>query len=155
MRNAQKGLTVIEVLVVLGIMTIVGGFALVVSLTAYRGSSRHAGRATFVAALQHARAESIDDICEGSACVAGAPHGVSLQADHYVLFQGPSYLARDASVDEAIPADPGLAHSGLSEVVFMNASGDAAQAGDIILTDPDGHVSTTTIGSEGQISWDD
>lgn len=153
MSKNNQGLTLIEIMVVLGLMAVVGSFALMVSFDAYRDSSYHADRAALIAALQHARAESIDDVCEGEACTGGTPHGVSIEPSRYVIFQGLSYASRDADADEIIDADPTISHSGLSEVVFAISSGDVAQTGDILLTDASGHTSTTTIGSEGQISW--
>jgi prepilin-type N-terminal cleavage/methylation domain-containing protein len=149
----QQGLTLLEILVVLGIFTIVGSFALVVSLDTFRDTSYHADREALIASLEHARAEAVDDICDGASCATGSPHGVSIQADRYVIFQGSSYVARDMGEDEIIDANPAITHSGLAEVVFATSSGDVVNPGDIVLIDTSGRISTTTIGSYGQISW--
>ena len=149
----NRGMTLIEILVVLGLFTIIGSFALPVSLSMVRDSSYHADRASLIAALQHARAESVDDACAGSSCNAGAPHGVSIQPHTYVIFQGPHYASRDAVQDEVIDANPSVGHGGVSEIIFAPSSGDVAAPGEIVLTDASGHASTITVGSEGEIIW--
>ena len=89
-------------------------------------------------------------------CVDGRPHGVRVQTGSYIIFQGASYAARDTAVDEIIPAQNGaarIAPASLTDVVFAQLSGSAAPMGTIALLDGVGHVSTTTINSEGQITW--
>ncbi len=146
-------MTLIEIMVVLGLIAVVGSFALLVSFDTYRDSSYQADRATLIAALEHARAESIDDVCEGEVCTGGAAHGVSIEPGQYVIFQGTSYASRDADADEVLDADPTVSHSGLLVVVFATSSGNAVQSGAISLTDSSGATSAITIGTEGQISW--
>ena len=147
------GFTLVEILIVLALIVIIGKFALMISFDTYRGASYHTDRSYFVAVLEHARTLSIDDVCEGSACTGGMPHGVSIQNNRYVMFQGTKYSARDPSLDEITEANPSIIRSGLSEIVFAPGSGNVLQAGDIILTDPSGRTSTITIGAYGQILW--
>jgi len=149
----QTGFTLVEVLIVIVLVVIIAKFALTVSFDTYRASSYHADRAYLIAALQHARALSVNDVCEGAACTSGAPHGVSIQTDRYIVFQGSSYAARDPSFDEVIGVNPAIDRTGLDEVVFIPGSGDVSIPGDIALTDLSGRTSTVTIGSYGQISW--
>jgi prepilin-type N-terminal cleavage/methylation domain-containing protein len=151
--SSQYGMTLIEILIVLGLMTILGSLTLCVSFGTYRDSSYHTDRAQLISALQHARAESIDDICDGAYCVSGMPHGVFIQSDAYVIFQGANYTSRDPAIDAVIDANPAITHSGLSEVVFATSSGDVSTTGTIVLTDMSGHASTTTIGGDGQVTW--
>ena len=92
----------------------------------------------------------------GSGCTDGRPHGVHVSTGQYVVFQGASYLARDISVDEIYSANNGAASisgSSLTDVVFTQLSGGAAPVGTIGMIDSAGHISTTTINSEGQITW--
>jgi prepilin-type N-terminal cleavage/methylation domain-containing protein len=148
-----NGFTFIEVIIVLALVVVIGRYALLVSFDTYRDSSYHTDRSSLIGILQHARAESINSICEGNECTGGVPHGVSIQADRYVLFQGASYASRDSNVDSIFEVNPTISHSGLSEILFASVSGNVAHAGDVTLTDLTGHTSTITIGSEGQISW--
>ena len=155
MQNAarlQSGFTLIEILLVLGLLAVIAGVSLVMGMDSYRGNSFRSDRDLLVAALEHARAESINAICLGSNCTDAAPHGVSIQSDSYVIFQGASYNSRDQAEDNVIPASALVSHAGLSDVVFSVLSA-TSTAGQIVLSDDSGHSSTITIGSLGQISW--
>ena len=81
----MRGFTMIEILVVIGLFAIAGGFALWVSMESYRGSSFFADRDMFVAVLQRARAEAVNNVCLGAGCTDGKPHGVHIQSDAYIL----------------------------------------------------------------------
>jgi len=146
-------MTFIEVLVVLTLIAIVGRTALLVSFDSYRGSSFRSGRDNLIEALEHARAQAMNNVCLGASCAGASPHGVSIEGDHYVIFQGGSYAHRDAGVDEIIDASPTLSYQGPSEIVFATSSGEVSQLFSITLRDTSGHSSTITIGTEGQISW--
>lgn len=149
----NSGFTLIEILVVLGIITIIGSISIIMGVDDYRRQLFRSDRDLLVTALQHARAQSVSSICLGSGCTGGKPHGVYIGADEYVMFQGASYATRDSDVDAVIEADSNITQSGISEVVFEQLSGDVLTPGDIVLTDSLGRVSTTTVGSEGQIFW--
>jgi prepilin-type N-terminal cleavage/methylation domain-containing protein len=149
----HAGFTLIEILVVVALLSIVAGFALFVSLDTYRGATFRSERASLVASLQHARALAMHGVCTGNDCTMGRAHGVSVQSDRYVIFQGSSYAGLDSGQDTAIDANPSISHGGLSETVFASLSGNTNQAGDITLTDATGHTSTITIGQNGQIQW--
>jgi prepilin-type N-terminal cleavage/methylation domain-containing protein len=155
-QKSGAGFTLLEVVVVMGIMTMLGGFALIVSLDVYRGYAFRTERDMLIAILHKARSQSMNNICLGVACTDGRPHGVHIATGQYVIFQGASYAARDAAVDEVIPATNATASivpSSLSEVVFTQLSGTAAPVGTVGLTDSAVHISTITINSEGQITW--
>ena len=154
--SVQQGFTLLEVLMVTGIMTMVGGFALIVSMDVYRSFSFRTERDMLISVLHKARSQSINNICLGTGCTDGRPHGVHVTTGQYVIFQGASYATRDASVDEVVLAQSGaakIAPSSLTDVVFTQLSGAALPVGTIGLLDDAGHVSATTINSEGQITW--
>lgn len=152
----NRGFTLIEILVVMGLCAVVSTFALMVSMDWYRASVSHSDRDTLVLALEHARLESMHNVCLGDACTGGKPHGVAVRPEDnqnaYVIFQGSTYAARDVAVDVPLEANPTVATSGLTEVVFAQVSGDVSSVGDLVLTGA-GRVSTITVGSEGQIFW--
>ena len=153
---SQTGFTLLEVLVVMGIMTMLGGFALIVSMDVYRSFSFRTERDMLISVLQKARSQSMSNMCLGPGCTDGRPHGVHVSTGQYVVFQGATYATRDVSVDEVIAAENGaarIAPSSLTDVVFTQLSGAAAPVGTIGLLDDAGHISTTTINSEGQITW--
>ncbi len=153
MHTGNRGVTFIEIIIVLGLFAMLGKFALLISFDTYRQSSFHSTRASLISVLQHARAKAMSDVCIGATCTQGTSQGVFIESNQFVLFQGSSYALRDIDADEMVEANPATSHSGLQEIVFAASSGTVSQVGSIVLADTSGHISTTTIGSEGQISW--
>ncbi len=149
--RGQRGFTFIELLTVLGIVAITCGFLLFVSIDTFHGTNFRSDRSVLVAILQRARAQAMNNICAG-VCIGGKTHGVHIDARHYVLFQGDTYDPSDPQ-NAVFEASPGTSHSGVSDIVFSQLSATTSTVGDITLTDREGHSSTITIGSQGQIAW--
>ena len=147
-----------EILVVTGVLSAALGFALIVSMETYHGSNFRTERNTLITLLQRARSQSMANFCVG-ACIDGKSHGVAIRPadnpDSYVLFQGPNYANRDREADAVFEASSSVSAKGFSEVVFaqLSAISGTVDGSDLVLFDSVGHVSTTTVGSEGQISW--
>lgn len=143
--NTKRGFTLLEVILSLGILTIIAGLGFVVSLDFYRTYFFNADRDTFVGVLQSARAKAMSNINESN-------FGVYVESSSYTLFQGVSYVLRDVSQDSIISTSPRITKTGLSEVVFSQLSGDANITGDIWL-----HAGTSTatisIQTNGRIGW--
>lgn len=160
--STPRGFTLIELVIVVGLLAIIGSFTLVLSFNSYKGYLYRTDRDVLVAALQHARALAIGNVCSGTTtnCTDGRAHGVAIRpVDHpesYVIFQGPSYANRDQAVDSELDSAPTTVFPGgtdLSEVVFKQLSGSATTSGTITMTDDAGRSSVITIGPDGQISW--
>jgi Tfp pilus assembly protein FimT len=159
--NVQRGMTFFEVLVVMGIFVLVGGFALFVSMESYHGSSFRSDRNLLVAALQRARAQAMNNICLGAGCTDGKSHGVHIDPDAYIVFQdnGSGYISTDP-LNAKFDASEAVVHSGYlasplhNNVVFTQLSGNTSCGTpcDISLTQG-GQTSTSTVTSEGRISW--
>ena len=161
----QKAFTLIELLMVMGLMSALGALALFTSLDVFRGHLYHTDRDLLIAVLDHARAEAMGNMCESGGsitCTRGVAHGVHIDTSEgvvqrYVVFQGATY-DKDDPVNAVMPTSGSLAlvmssRSDISEVIFQPESGLVADAGDVVLADNTGRVSTTTIGDEGQIFW--
>ena len=153
--SGTRGFTLIEVLVVIGIFAMLGAISLIISLDSYRGYMFRNERDTLITSLQKARSQSVNNVCYGT-CTNGRPHGVAFSPSQTIIFQGASFALRDVSADEvmnrsynAVSVTPGS----LGEVVFAQLSGDVATPGYVTITDGLAHTSTTTISSNGQISW--
>lgn len=153
--SIHRGFTLIEILVVIGIFAMLGTISLIVSLDSYRGYMFRNERDLIITSLQKARSQSVNNVCYG-ACVNGRPHGVAFSPGKTIIFQGTSFALRDVSADEvmnrsynAVSITPGS----LGEVVFAQLSGDVATPGYVTITDSLAHTSTTTISSNGQITW--
>lgn len=165
-----RGFTMIEFLITMGMFTIVAGIALFINMQSYRASNFRTDRDLLIATLQRARSQAISNICLGT-CSGndGLKHGVAIRpSDHpgaFVIFQTTSdYASRGATnsaVDTVIVASSSQA-TGIASVVFDQLSGNVSSVTSavcpvgtprcIVLTG-DGHVSTTTISSDGQITW--
>lgn len=152
----QRGFIFFEILVVMGIFIMVGGLALFVSMETYRGASFRSDRDLLIAALQHARAQAMNNICFG-ACIGndGQPHGVHIQSDKYIIFQGSTYDSSDsnnAAFDSTITT---VKTPATLDIVFSQLSGTTSCSSEcaVTLTDQTGHVSVATTTAEGRIYW--
>jgi len=150
--NNQKGLTLIEIIVVIGLLAIIAGSFSFINLDSWRASIFRGERNLLVSVLQRARSQSINNVCLGSGCTDGQPHGVAIQDDRYIIFQGPSFATRDTAVDEVINANSLVSHTGLAEIVFEQLSGSASPAGDINLKDIV-RTAAISVNSEGALNW--
>ena len=152
-----RGFSMLEILVVLGMFTIVAGFGLLVSMETYRGSNFHSDRDLLVSLLQRARAQSINNLCSGSTCADGKPHGVHIDAANYayVLFQGSTYIPGDplnSSFDSDRSSSRDILPLGVSDVIFSQLTGTTSSVISITLTGG-ARTSTISISPEGQITW--
>lgn len=148
-----KGFTLVEILVVIGLLVIVGGLSLITSMEDYRGYGFRGERDTLITLLHKARSQAINNICIG-ACSNGKPHGVHLEPGRYIIFQGSGYAAadHDAAVDETTPAR-NLTISVTGPDVVFSALAATSTPATLTISDGSGHTSIITIGSEGQILW--
>ena len=159
-RGATSGFTLIEILVVMGLLAIMAGLGLLMSMETFRGNSFRNERDTLVSALQMARSQAMDNMCFGGGCTDGKSHGVYIQTDggnvqNYIIFQGDTYNSSDP-INQTIPAASYNIHLGapvINQIVFDHLSGNVITAGDIILAGQDGHTSTISVNSIGAISW--
>lgn len=158
--DARTGFTLLEVLVVIGILTLVAGAGTFFGLESVRGNSFRNDRDMLVAVLQKARSQSTSNMCFGSGCSGGKSHGVRVESGQYVIFQGADWASRDSAVDEAISINTGtVTVSGPLgvvpyDVVFAQLSGDANPAtAEITVVDTAGHSSLISINGEGRIAW--
>lgn len=132
-------------------LVIVGSFTLVVGMSQLSGSSFHDDRDTLVASLQKARSQAMNEVCLGSSCTEGLPHGVHITPHSLVIFQGAVYNSNDFT-NEVIDAGSNATTFSGPDIVFAELSGDASP-GTVTVTDTTGDTSTVTVQSEGQISW--
>ena len=157
--RAPSGITLVELLVVMGMLTTLLSLGLFVSFSEYRGTHFRNERTRLVSVLQKARSEAVGDQCRASGCRAGAAHGVYLGLpSSYVLYEGDSYESRHETIDENIGIEStDVTFVGCRDVTFLPGSGKAECHG----ADPQievhqgERISTIFVSSIGRIWWDD
>lgn len=151
-----RGFTLLEILVVMGLVLVVVAFGLIVSFDDYRGFNFRNERDIVVNVIQKARSQAVNNMCFGTGCTDGKDHGVYFgTTGQYVIFQGATYASRDVAVDEVIEArDDATILSGVESVVFHRLRADAVVTGGSTLTVTQStHTSTITIEPEGRVWW--
>ncbi len=153
--DSARGFSLLEILVVIGLLTIIGGFGVVVSMGSLQGTYFRNDRDAVVSALHKARSRAVSNMCFGG-CTDGSPHGVHIDhvAHTYTVFQGAVYSAVDP-LNETAALNPQTATAGFTDVVFTELSGDAVTnpGTTLSVTDISGRTSQIDINSEGKISW--
>jgi len=150
-QKSGAGFTLIEITVVMGLLAAIAGLASFGSLDTWRGYNFRGERNLLISILQEARSQSVNNICLGTGCDDGRPHGVHIQADQYIIFQGSAYDPADP-LNEVIGANNSIAHGGLTDVVFSQLSGNVSAPGDIVISDAIRTV-TISINNEGRINY--
>lgn len=170
--NSQPGFSLMEIVVVMGMLAMIAAMTAVVNIDTYRGYLFRSERNLTVTVLYKARSQSVSNLCMGIFCTDGRAHGVhfKLDADNnllgYVIFQCPAgptpciYISRDAydiAVDESVQTSGNVQFSGPEEIIFGQLSGQAvsnpAETWGITLSNATGHYGAISVNSEGQVDW--
>jgi len=147
-----KGFSLIETLVVVGMLALLASVSMVVGVQAFSRSSVKDDRDLLVGVLQKARSEAMHDVCTTEGCVGPSAFGVHINSREIVLFEGTSYNPQDSHSESFVAESAATHFSGTSNIVFAATSGDAASTS-ITVSNGTEVVSTVTIGTLGQISW--
>jgi prepilin-type N-terminal cleavage/methylation domain-containing protein len=150
--HVQAGFTLMEIMIVIGLIAVVMSMSLFMDINGYRGDAFRSEEDTLGTALQTARSDALNNIDEKRHGVAIHPGGY----DGYVIFEGDNYASRDVSKDESTKSSYNVSFTPTtpSEVVFDQLTGDANYDGDITLMDPQRNMTANiSINHEGKISW--
>lgn len=145
--NALQGFTLVELLVVVGITTILLGSALFMGIDSYKRYAFHAEQQLVVSVLEKARSRSINNIQQSS-------HGVCFQGSNYVIFRAVC-VANDPA-NEYIPANTFIARQSHFDTLFptilFGQVTATATPTSIELRD-DVRVANIVVNYEGTIVW--
>jgi len=141
----NPGFTLIEVMIVILIVTIVAGLGLFFGLDFYRTYAIDSERDTLVSALRRSRMRALDN-------VNGAPHGLKIGAQNFILYTGNSYAGRNPAFDESISRSAAVNIAGLDDIVFGSLSATSSYSGTVTLSDGV-RQRTININYEGGIDW--
>ena len=146
----KKGFTLIEVLVVIGILGMILAFGFVTSLGSFKRNTFQTEQSILVSVLEKARSYSLNNMFE-------SPHGVCYIDPNYVIFKGAVCIL--SSTNELVLANANIASS-------SDFSTSLSPAAPIIFSQLTGNTSSTTIymtdgiksayiniNNEGTINW--
>lgn len=140
-----RGFTLFEIMIAVGLITIIGSLALFVSMDFYRSYNLDAEMETIISLITRARGRAVNNI-------DASPHGLFINEDSMTLFRGESYLLRDEDSDEVFPRSHAFTIEGLDEVVFDQLTGEASATGTITISGQ-GRTAIIEINHEGRIDW--
>lgn len=140
----NHGFTLVEIIIVLGILFLMAGFGLFMSMDFYRSYAFRYEENLAVSLLQKARSRAMANVNQTA-------HGVHFGVSDYTLFEGSTYDA-GASTNQNIPINSGIATSGLVNVVFNQLKGDSTTTGDIIISGQS-QTASISINTEGAILY--
>ena len=108
--------TLVEILIVVGIIAILASFSFSVGLNFYKSQQLETQAQEILQTLRRAQSKAMSIELDST-------FGVYLTDDNYTLFKGTSYATRDVQYDEVFDLPQIINVSGLSEVVFSKVEG--------------------------------
>lgn len=153
-RKKNAGLTLVEIVVVVAILSFILALGLIINFDSYKGYIFRSEQNILVSTLSRARSKSMNNFGQSR-------HGVcyNTATKNYVLYIGNSYVVNNPT-NEYLSGNPSVTLSssggdficgtGLG-VVFNQLSGTTSPI-EIVLNES-GRVSTTSINYEGTIIW--
>ncbi len=151
MSKTQHGLTLIEILVVVGILGLILAMTTGVNVDLFRGDLFRSEQSTVISLLEKARSRSMSNMYDTT-------HGVCYSSGNYILFRG-STCSPSASTSEKFPANVEISTasnfaSAFPTIVFNRLAGTTTSGSLITIAITDGVKSANIeINNEGTISW--
>lgn len=127
MQARTNGFTMVELLLSVGIISMLAGLSLPLYASFYNRTNLDTATDQVAHALR--RAQTFSRAANGD-----TTWGVRVQSGSAVVFKGATYAARDATYDEIISLN-NITPTGLSEVVFTKLYGVPSTTGTITLTE--------------------
>lgn len=140
----QCGFTIIEIIVVLGILSMLLILSIAISFQHYKSFALHAERDRVVGILTQSRTLAMVNSNR-------LPHGVHVTSDSFIIFQGQEFITTDPQ-NTIISSDTAVGHNGISDIIFTQVSGNVLQTGTISLNNASGSEDIS-INTEGLIQW--
>ena len=148
----NRGITLMEILVVIGIFSIIAGFSSFMGIDSFKRALSKNDVGTIVRMISKARSQAMNNICLNVLCDEGKPHGFHIENDSYTIFQGTVYDPADPQ-NEVIQTSGGISSiSGVSNIIFNQLAGDVTVPGTIHITDQSARSYDISINSEGRIN---
>ncbi len=117
----QPGLTLIEIMLIIGIFALLISIMTPVGLNFYLAYQFDSETDLLTALLRQARNLSMVNHNESD-------HGVYIAADKFTVFEGTNYATRNQASDKQFQRDGAIAIAGPAEIVFSALSGQTASS---------------------------
>jgi prepilin-type N-terminal cleavage/methylation domain-containing protein len=134
--NKNKGFTLIEIIVVLGILILFLTITDAVYLKVSASSNLKIGADSLVESIRYAETNS-------QVAKNDSKWGVKIISNGVIIFKGNDYLFRDQSFDQFFNFPIGVTSSGLNEIVFEKNTGFTTNIGDIYILNDYGEQKLT------------
>jgi prepilin-type N-terminal cleavage/methylation domain-containing protein len=141
----QTGFTLVEILVVIGIFTLIMSLGLFLSMDFYRTFSFNYERNLLVASLQAARSRALANINE-------SPHGLHFDSSGYIIFEGASFNPADPK-NQNVPTSYKISVSGPNDIIFSQLSADVGSDISLSISGSAHSPVLISINREGGIEW--
>jgi len=144
----QKGITIIETLLVLAVISLLVASATVFYYSFLADYQLGTDTTEILGVLRLAQSKAMAE--EG-----GLKFGVHFSSHQYILFAGDSYALRNADYDEIYDTSSAVtlswAFGGTNDVIFEKLIGTPNNAGTVTLTNVDNKFNTTSVNAAGKI----
>ncbi len=140
----KKGFTLIEILIVLGLLIFITSLGLFISLDTITRSSVYEERDFLVSLLWDTRAQALANVHE-------KPHGIFITDTEYILFEGAAYDA-SAAGNVHLSHHSGTTLGGDTTIIFAQLTGSLAGDRTITLAQ-DTITAHIDINAMGRIEW--
>ncbi len=145
--NANKGFTLLEVLLSAALITIIAGFSFPIYQSFQVRNDIDIAQTTAGQTLR--RAQILSQSVDGD-----ISWGVKIQSGSIVLFKGANYAGRDVNFDEIFILPSSIVPSGLTEIVFAKFTGLPSLTGTATLTASQiNETRTITINGKGTVGY--
>ena len=146
---SSNGFTLLEVLLSVAIISLLAGLSLSVYRVLIKKNDLDIAATTVAASLRRAQilSQAVDRDEAGSVL-----WGVKVQSESIILFNGPSYAARDTALDEIFDVPATVSIGGSTEIVFAKFTGFPQAAGAINLS-TEGDSRSVSINEKGTITY--
>jgi prepilin-type N-terminal cleavage/methylation domain-containing protein len=124
---AHRGFTLVEMVVVIALVGMLGSLTAFADIHSYTRALAGSDVTTVLGALSEARGRAMHGVCFETACVAPASHGVLVDKDSIVIFEGQTYSDRIQAADEVLPLSA-VHNSTSQETVFNSVTGEVLHA---------------------------
>ena len=114
--KSQKGFTLLEIIIVIGLFALLVGISIPFGLDVYRSYVLISETRNMVSFLRRAETLSFTNTRNDS-------YGVMIMNDRFVVFRGASFATRDTAFDEEYLRSPLVIVSGIAHIVFAAVTG--------------------------------